>query len=260
MELFAWRQFSNRRQVGAVTGLVPTPYKSGRSRASKASAKPATGTCGRLPCDRLDLGALSAGQRTHAVVRDPLRAWRAACPESRDCRSRASTDGRSLALSGRRRHPRRCAAAAVEIDTRRRNPRRVAAALGPMLHVSWGERPGGRSLVLIREPPSRWGRFTTECPGATHLCFCAQPNSADTDRRRVTARGRASLMGPSSPRRRIARLAPRQEDTGVLTVVKTPRAALAAGAVLTTVPRARRWALVGASRKRVPERCASSGA
>jgi transposase len=29
MELFAWRHFSNRRQVGAVTGLVPTPYKSG---------------------------------------------------------------------------------------------------------------------------------------------------------------------------------------------------------------------------------------
>ena len=28
MELFAWRQFTNRRQVGAVTGLVPTPYKS----------------------------------------------------------------------------------------------------------------------------------------------------------------------------------------------------------------------------------------
>jgi len=29
MELFAWRHFSNRRQVGAVTGLVSTPYKSG---------------------------------------------------------------------------------------------------------------------------------------------------------------------------------------------------------------------------------------
>jgi len=29
MELFAWRQFTNRRQVGAVTRLVPTPYKSG---------------------------------------------------------------------------------------------------------------------------------------------------------------------------------------------------------------------------------------
>jgi transposase len=29
MELFAWRGFRNRRQVGAVTGLVGTPYKSG---------------------------------------------------------------------------------------------------------------------------------------------------------------------------------------------------------------------------------------
>jgi transposase len=29
MELFAWRRFSNRRQIGAVMGLVPTPYKSG---------------------------------------------------------------------------------------------------------------------------------------------------------------------------------------------------------------------------------------
>jgi transposase len=29
MELFAWREFRNRRQVGASTGLVGTPYKSG---------------------------------------------------------------------------------------------------------------------------------------------------------------------------------------------------------------------------------------
>jgi transposase len=29
MELFAWRQFRNRRQLGAITGLVPTPYRSG---------------------------------------------------------------------------------------------------------------------------------------------------------------------------------------------------------------------------------------
>jgi transposase len=28
-ELFAWRQFRNRRQLGAVLGLVPTPYQSG---------------------------------------------------------------------------------------------------------------------------------------------------------------------------------------------------------------------------------------
>lgn len=29
MEFFAWRQFRNRRQVGAVAGLTPTPYQSG---------------------------------------------------------------------------------------------------------------------------------------------------------------------------------------------------------------------------------------
>lgn len=31
MELFAWRSFENRRQVGAVAGLVPTPYQSGEA-------------------------------------------------------------------------------------------------------------------------------------------------------------------------------------------------------------------------------------
>jgi transposase len=29
MEFFTWRQFRNRRQVGALSGLTPTPYKSG---------------------------------------------------------------------------------------------------------------------------------------------------------------------------------------------------------------------------------------
>jgi len=29
MEFFAWRQFRNRRQVGALSGLAPTPYSSG---------------------------------------------------------------------------------------------------------------------------------------------------------------------------------------------------------------------------------------
>ena len=29
MEFFAWRQFRNRRQVGGLSGLSPTPYNSG---------------------------------------------------------------------------------------------------------------------------------------------------------------------------------------------------------------------------------------
>jgi transposase len=32
VELFAWRQFRNRRELGAVLGLVPTPYQSGERR------------------------------------------------------------------------------------------------------------------------------------------------------------------------------------------------------------------------------------
>ena len=31
MEFFAWRDFKNRREVGGLTGLVPTPYASGNS-------------------------------------------------------------------------------------------------------------------------------------------------------------------------------------------------------------------------------------
>jgi len=29
MEFFAWREFRNRREVGALSGLTPTPYQSG---------------------------------------------------------------------------------------------------------------------------------------------------------------------------------------------------------------------------------------
>jgi transposase len=31
MEFFGWRQFENRREVGALAGLTPTPYDSGKS-------------------------------------------------------------------------------------------------------------------------------------------------------------------------------------------------------------------------------------
>jgi transposase len=31
MEFFGWRQFQNRKEVGALAGLNPTPYDSGKS-------------------------------------------------------------------------------------------------------------------------------------------------------------------------------------------------------------------------------------
>lgn len=38
-ELFAWRRFANRRQVGSCVGLTPTPYQSGDSRREQGISK-----------------------------------------------------------------------------------------------------------------------------------------------------------------------------------------------------------------------------
>jgi len=38
-ELFGWRRFSNRRQVGAIVGLTPTPYQSGDSSREQGISK-----------------------------------------------------------------------------------------------------------------------------------------------------------------------------------------------------------------------------
>jgi len=39
MEFFAWRRFRNRREVGALAGLTPTPYQSGESQREQGIAK-----------------------------------------------------------------------------------------------------------------------------------------------------------------------------------------------------------------------------
>ena len=39
MEFFAWREFPNRQQVGALAGLTPTPHQSGQSRQEVGIAK-----------------------------------------------------------------------------------------------------------------------------------------------------------------------------------------------------------------------------
>jgi transposase len=38
-ELFAWRQFNNRKQVGGCVGLTPTPYQSGDSHHEQGISK-----------------------------------------------------------------------------------------------------------------------------------------------------------------------------------------------------------------------------
>ncbi|HEU0079812.1 MAG TPA: IS110 family transposase [Longimicrobiaceae bacterium] len=39
LEFFAWREFRNRRQVGGLAGLVPTPYQSGADRREQGISK-----------------------------------------------------------------------------------------------------------------------------------------------------------------------------------------------------------------------------
>jgi transposase len=43
MELFAWRNFKNRREVGAFPGLTPTPYNSGSSQHDQGISKAGRG-------------------------------------------------------------------------------------------------------------------------------------------------------------------------------------------------------------------------
>jgi transposase len=43
MELFGWRNFRNRREVGAFAGLTPTPYDSGNSRREQGISKAGRG-------------------------------------------------------------------------------------------------------------------------------------------------------------------------------------------------------------------------
>jgi transposase len=47
-ELFGWRRFRNRRQVGAIVGLTPTPFQSGNSRREQGISK-----AGNVPARRM---------------------------------------------------------------------------------------------------------------------------------------------------------------------------------------------------------------
>lgn len=47
-EFFGWREFRNRRQVGALSGLTPTPYDSGSSRKEQGISKAGSGRIRRI--------------------------------------------------------------------------------------------------------------------------------------------------------------------------------------------------------------------
>jgi hypothetical protein len=81
----------------------------------------------------------------------------------------APPDDRPVALSRRWRDPDWRTSAAVEANTDRHATRSGIDRSG--VNVSWDERPGGRSLVLTREHPSRWGRSPQGVPGSQQRTF-----------------------------------------------------------------------------------------
>jgi transposase len=74
LELF-WRQFNNRREVGACVGLVPQPYDSGESRVNQGISKAGNRRVRALPStltktDPLPLKKLDPLVRSHVYAID----------------------------------------------------------------------------------------------------------------------------------------------------------------------------------------------
>ena len=107
-ELFAWRQFRNRREVGGLTGMVGTPYRSGLLNHEQGISKAGNKRVRDGDPDRVGLAAPPTPQCVDAVVHATLCMRRAGGPENRDCRSRSTPGHRFVALSRRGCHPGWC--------------------------------------------------------------------------------------------------------------------------------------------------------
>lgn len=85
MEFFAWREFKNRREVGALAGLAPTPHQSGDSHREQGTRKSwQSSDPGDGGGDRLGVAKVSAGERADEVVQRAVRWSWAADEEGRD--------------------------------------------------------------------------------------------------------------------------------------------------------------------------------
>ncbi len=85
-ELFGTRQFANARQLGALTGLVPVPYRSDQRVQDQGIGQPARRNPARGDSTGVGVGPLATRERADAVVRAPVRAGRQARAPDRDCR------------------------------------------------------------------------------------------------------------------------------------------------------------------------------
>ena len=100
-ELFGWRQIRNRRELGSLAGLAPTPYASGESPPRAGDQQ------GGQPPGPLDDGAagmvlaeVSAGQRAEPMVRGAVRGGERAVAEGGDRGAVAEAAGGAVEVRG----------------------------------------------------------------------------------------------------------------------------------------------------------------
>jgi len=85
LEFFAWRAFRNRRQIGALAGLTPTPYQSGADRREQGICKAGNRVdASARDRDRLGMAALPARERAEPVVPGVIRPRERATEEDRN--------------------------------------------------------------------------------------------------------------------------------------------------------------------------------
>jgi len=100
-EIFGWRQIRNGRQLGALVGLVPSPYQSGETHYEQGiTAARATSTSGGSWCNSLGAGCTTSRiARYRSGINIALLANGTRMRRHWDCRAGAQTLSRAVAVS-----------------------------------------------------------------------------------------------------------------------------------------------------------------
>ena len=102
-EFLGWRQFKNRRELGSLAGLTPTPYDSGESRREQGISKAGNRRVRwMMMAAGVGLATLSTGERAEPVVSKEVWPRQHAAAESGDRGVGAETAHRVVEIRGRR--------------------------------------------------------------------------------------------------------------------------------------------------------------